>query len=59
MYYYILLLMTFKYYFEHTESIFVEFKILKITKTNYYLTSLFMFWYHLPEIFINYFVATE
>jgi hypothetical protein len=55
--------MTFNSYFEHTEAIFKELKILSIYKLNQYLTSLFMFRYHnlknLPETFINYFIPNN
>jgi hypothetical protein len=54
-------LITFKFYFEHTEPIFRDLEILSIHQINCYLTSTFMFRYNhlenLPEIFNNYFTA--
>ena len=55
-------LMTFKSYFEHTEPIFCDLKILNIYKIHDYLPSLFMFHHYiknLPEVFTNYSVANN
>jgi hypothetical protein len=59
----IIRLMTFKSYFDHTEPIFNDLKILNLYKLNEYLTSLFMFRYfhlqNLPKIFNNYFLSNK
>ena len=56
-------LMTFKSYFDHTEPIFNDLKILNLYKLNDFLTSLFMFRYfhlqNLPEIFDKYFLTNK
>jgi hypothetical protein len=38
--------MTFQSNFSHTEKIFIDLQILNLSKSNNYLTSLFMFRYH-------------
>ena len=56
----IMQLITFKSYSKHTEPIFGDLEILSIEQIKWYLTSIFMFRYHLenlPEIFNNYFTA--
>ena len=56
-------LMTFQSYFDHTEPIFNDLKILNLYKLNDFLTSLFMFRYfhlqNLPEIFNKYFLTNK
>ena len=55
--------MTFKSYFDHTEPIFNDLKILNLYKLNDFLTSLFMFRHfhlqNLPEIFNKYFLTNK
>jgi hypothetical protein len=53
----------FNSYFDHSEPIFNDLKILNLYKLNDYLTSMFMFRYihlqHLPELFTNYFITNK